>query len=239
LPAAIVAESTVGASANTLGGQVNVAAAAAGGNVIRSGTAQGGTANSITLDSGASSVNGDYVGTIVVAGNQSPTIIGYNGTTKVATVNIPWVVTPTDETLFAIIPAPEPVLTPVQITLNQTVASNGQIVPGKTLYVQRGFTPMDWQWTGSYVFQGAPKVSLWIPGANPPDGTGNAEVANFPITGTLSGGNTTATFDPAASLFTGLAIGTYQLTLGDDLGGGVVYDVAQCLVEVVDAGPVP
>jgi len=95
---------------NSVGKQIRVAA----GNVpltLRSGTAQtGSTSNTIKLDSGASSINNVYVGAIVeitdgTGAGQVRTIVGYNGTTKVATVNANWVTTPDNTSTFAILGA--------------------------------------------------------------------------------------------------------------------------------------
>jgi hypothetical protein len=76
--------------------------------VIRSGTAQAGsTSTTIKLDSGASATNNVYLGTLITLTGgtglaQTRTIVGYNGTTKVATVNRPWVTTPDATTTFSI-----------------------------------------------------------------------------------------------------------------------------------------
>ena len=75
---------------------------------IRTGTAQAGsTANTIKLDSGASAVNGIYNGAVVfLTGGtglgQTRRIIGYVGSTKVATVDSNWVTTPDGGTTFEI-----------------------------------------------------------------------------------------------------------------------------------------
>lgn len=93
--------------ANSAGKQIRQAS----GNVpvaIRTGTCQtGSTANTIKLDSGASATNDIYVGCIVfLTGGtglgQTRTIVAYNGTTKVATVDTNWVTTPTNTSTFEI-----------------------------------------------------------------------------------------------------------------------------------------
>lgn len=72
------------------------------------GTAQSGsTSTTIKLASGASASDGAYVGMpITTTGGtgdgQSGTIIGYNGTTKVATVAKTWAVTPDNTTTYSI-----------------------------------------------------------------------------------------------------------------------------------------
>lgn len=74
---------------------------------LRAGTAQGGTTNTITLDSGASSSNSFYNDQIIrissgTGANQSRVISAYNGTSKVATVSSNWVVTPDNTSKFVI-----------------------------------------------------------------------------------------------------------------------------------------
>jgi hypothetical protein len=77
--------------------------------LIRGGTAQAGSARTITLDSGASSTNNIYSGAwiIIVSSTgvaQKRQIVGYVGSTKVATVDRVWVTNPTSSSVFAIIP---------------------------------------------------------------------------------------------------------------------------------------
>lgn len=79
----------------------------------RTGTAQAGASNSITLDAGASAVTDFYVGSIVyLTGNtgagQARIVIAYNGTSKVATVNRAWATNPSGTTTFVIIPSDSP-----------------------------------------------------------------------------------------------------------------------------------
>lgn len=77
--------------------------------VDRENTAQAGTANTITLDAGASAVNGTYVGQDIcivggTGGNaQIRTISGYVGATKVATVSVAWTVAPDVTSTFRIL----------------------------------------------------------------------------------------------------------------------------------------
>lgn len=71
------------------------------------GTAQAGAASSITLAAGASAVDGFYVGMpIALTGGtgsgQLGVIVGYVGSTKVATVAMPWTVTPNATTAYSI-----------------------------------------------------------------------------------------------------------------------------------------
>jgi hypothetical protein len=79
---------------------------------IRTGTAQGGTSTSITLDSSASSVNDTYANTIVGitagTGAGQSAIIGpigsYNGATKIATITTIWSTIPDNTSQFEILP---------------------------------------------------------------------------------------------------------------------------------------
>ena len=95
---------------NTIGESLYVADAQRG----RTGTAQAGTTTTITLDAGASSDTGAYVGDdLFLTGGtggglpgtgQRRTVIGYNPTTKVATVNRAWDTVPTSTTTFVTLP---------------------------------------------------------------------------------------------------------------------------------------
>ena len=74
---------------------------------IRTGTAQAGASNSITLDASASSVNNFYRRRLIrITGGtgigQSAICSGYNGTTKLATVFPDWVTTPDNTSQFSI-----------------------------------------------------------------------------------------------------------------------------------------
>lgn len=77
--------------------------------VIHSGTAQAGSANTITLDSGASATNNAYQYDILsitggTGAGQSKWIASYVGSTKVATVNSNWVTNPDSTSTFEITP---------------------------------------------------------------------------------------------------------------------------------------
>jgi hypothetical protein len=98
---------------------------------IRSGTAQGGTGSSITLDSGASALDDFYNG-MVVAGTLDSNlevrfITDYDGSTKVASVSTSWVTTPDSDDTF-IIYLPEGVQIPqanvVAVSGDATAADN-------------------------------------------------------------------------------------------------------------------
>jgi hypothetical protein len=71
-------------------------------NIKRSGTAQAGANTTITLDAGASAVDGSYVGCVVSTGNDVRTITSYVGATKVATVDRAWSTNPTGASTFVI-----------------------------------------------------------------------------------------------------------------------------------------
>ncbi len=76
---------------------------------IRSGTAQAGGTSSITLDSGASSVNNYYQNAIVLirsgtGAGQSALITSYVGSSKVATINGNWATVPDNTSVFSLLP---------------------------------------------------------------------------------------------------------------------------------------
>ena len=75
---------------------------------IRTETAQGGTNNTITLDAGASSTDGIYNRDLIVivegdGAGQTRIITEYDGTTKNATVNRNWKITPNETSVFQIL----------------------------------------------------------------------------------------------------------------------------------------
>jgi len=79
---------------------------------LRSNTAQAGAASTITLDTGASSVDDFYNGgSILTTGGtgagQFRIIVDYVGSTRVATVDAAWATNPDSTTTFAIFPASE------------------------------------------------------------------------------------------------------------------------------------
>jgi len=78
---------------------------------VNEGMAQGGGANTITLNSLANDQNNMYLGQIVfitsgTGQDQARMVVGYNGTTKVATVDSNWVVQPDSTSVYAIYPFP-------------------------------------------------------------------------------------------------------------------------------------
>lgn len=127
--------------------------------VLRIGTAQGGTANTITLDAGASAVTDFYVnniynGVALVGGNAVPlfplymAIVAYNGTTKVATVQASyttglqgynWTVIPDNTSRFIVfyafnstrlVGSPDAGKTNTQNFADYGICTAGEITPG-------------------------------------------------------------------------------------------------------------
>jgi len=93
--------------------------------VIRSGTCQAGsTSTTIKLDSGASATNSIYNGNTVyldggVGIGQSRRIVAYVGSTKIATIDRAWTVTPTNTSTFTM------VASPVSIMSFEGIAASG------------------------------------------------------------------------------------------------------------------
>lgn len=80
---------------------------AGGPGVVRRGTAQGGAAQSITLDAGASATNDKFNGGLVeiIGGTgvgEARQITDYDGTSKVATVDLVWVTIPDATSVFRV-----------------------------------------------------------------------------------------------------------------------------------------
>ena len=83
----------------------------AGDSHVNEGMAQAGGASTITLNTLASSQNNVYLGQIIFIASgtgqdQARMVIGYNGATKVATVDSPWIVQPDSTSVYAIYPFP-------------------------------------------------------------------------------------------------------------------------------------
>lgn len=102
----LTAATNITTSGNVL--NVNANGAALTQEFLRTGTAQAGTTTTITLDSGASATNNLYNGNLVfITGNtgagQVRTITGYNGTSKIANVDRPFVTAPTSASTFALV----------------------------------------------------------------------------------------------------------------------------------------
>lgn len=94
-------------------------------NVLHSGTAQAGSGSTITLAAGASATNDLYKGLLVkiVSGSgagQARGIIGYVGSTKVATIDRAWATTPDNSSVYALEAADSVALDP---NLNVTISA--------------------------------------------------------------------------------------------------------------------
>lgn len=72
------------------------------GSSVSTSTAQGGTTNTITLQSNSSTRNNSYVGQIIRVGSDIKTIIAYNNTTFIATVDSNFTSIPTSSTTYTI-----------------------------------------------------------------------------------------------------------------------------------------
>lgn len=151
---------------------------------MTSGTAQAGATDSITLAAGASAVNGTYDPGIIIINSgtgagQARTILDYNGTSKVATVDRDWRTNPDATSVYTVFPVSNLLSTneglaqagaASTITLNTNASSvnntyNGQII------ALRGGTGQD-QTRIVTAYNGATKVatvdSAW---ATNPDNT--------------------------------------------------------------------
>ena len=89
-------------------GNIKLTAGAASFHSGRTGTAQAGASNTITLDSGASSTNDIFNGsTIITTGGtgsgQTRTISDYVGSSKIATVSVNWTTNPSSDTTFKVV----------------------------------------------------------------------------------------------------------------------------------------
>lgn len=107
---------------------------------IRSGTAQGGAATTITLDASASATNSLYVGENIfirsgTGAGQSNIITAYVGATKVATVGNTWATNPDNTSVFSVIATGS-----VSTTVSGTVNANVVQVAGQTASAAAGVT---------------------------------------------------------------------------------------------------
>jgi hypothetical protein len=123
-------------------------------NALRTGTAQGGSASTITLDSGASAVNSFYDNSTVAitggtgAGQDAP-IASYVGATKVVTIVGTWATNPDSSSVFAILPGAGGgsgsgdivAVTPIQASVTNPRYATRDLAP-----IAQGSTPTD-AWT--------------------------------------------------------------------------------------------
>lgn len=135
------------------------------------GTAQGGTAISITLAAGASATNGLYDPGLVriisgTGAGQTRTIIDYNGTSKVATVDKDWRTNPDATSVYEIISAPNLMSTnegvaagggASTITLNSTAVATDNYYNGQLVVIRSGVGQDQVRIISSYV--GSTKVA--------------------------------------------------------------------------------
>ncbi len=121
--------------------------------VIRSGTAQGGTATIIRLDAGASATSSLYNNDLITitggaGAGQTRTIIQYDGSTKFAGVDRPWITTPNNTSTFDIYASTTPTLYSDQgfaqagsattITLQSTASASNDIYNGSIVTILAG-----------------------------------------------------------------------------------------------------
>lgn len=153
--------------------------------VIRSGTAQAGGSNTITLDAGAGSTDNVYANALVsVTGGtgvgQVRSVVSYNGTTKVATVDHTWVRVPDNTSTFDLLASTNPTLYSDQgvaqtgaagtITLATTADATDSTYNGSLVTILSGTGSGQTRVIASYV--GATRVATtdtsWV---TPPDST--------------------------------------------------------------------
>lgn len=122
------------------------------GGIVWTGTAQAGSTNSITLDTGASSVNGTYDPAMIriVSGTgsgQARLILDYTGSTRVAILDRDWRVAPDNTSVFEIVAAPNLLSTneglaqggtSTSITLNSSASSINDTYKGQTVVLRTG-----------------------------------------------------------------------------------------------------
>jgi hypothetical protein len=99
-----------GGALTSLGGEISDIVAALS---IHTGTAQAGAAGTITLDTGASSVNDYYNDTLVLitsgtGAGQVRHVSDYVGSTRVATIKPNWTTTPDNTSVFRVLPEASP-----------------------------------------------------------------------------------------------------------------------------------
>jgi hypothetical protein len=120
--------------------------------VIQSGTAQGGSTNTITLASAASSVNGTYDPAMIrisggTGSGQARLIIDYTGSTRVAVVDRDWRTAPDNTSEYELIAAPNLMSTneglaqgggASSITLNASASSIDDSYVGQLVVIRTG-----------------------------------------------------------------------------------------------------
>lgn len=189
--------------------------AASGQQPIRSNTAQAGAAGSLTLDASASATTDFYKNDLLLltggtGAGQSRYITGYNGSTKVATVNSNWATTPDNTTTFAILPA--------------------DAIVGASAPTAAQVATAVWQDTtaGDFTVSGSIGKSLFTGGAAP-GAAGGLFIAgsNAAVTANITG-NLTGNVSGSVGSVTG-AVGSVTGAVGSvtgNVGGNVVGSVA-------------
>ena len=108
--------------------------------VLRNGTLQAGTTSSVTLDASASATNNLYNGCLIIlksgtGAGQVRAITNYVGSTKIATVDRPFVTAPTNTTVYTLIASDNPALNASLQTTNsqpQTIIRSATAQTGST-----------------------------------------------------------------------------------------------------------
>jgi hypothetical protein len=112
---------------------------------LRSGTSQAGAAGTITLDAGASAVDGAYAGCLIVATIDSNVeariCTGYVGSTKVASVTPDWNVTPDSDDTFVVY-LPDGVQVP-SVNLTHLLSNATDVATFKSYLDGSEFMPVD------------------------------------------------------------------------------------------------
>ncbi len=204
-------------SVTASGGQVSVGNPST---TIRASTCQlGGTANTAKLDAAASATNNLYVGNLlqITGGSgagQSRTIVAYNGTTKIATVDRNWITIPDNTSPFSILASLVPTTFSDQgvaqaggattITLASTASTTDSLYAGSVVSILSGTGSGQTREITAYV--GATRVatvnSAWS--VNPDATSAYAVIPTSSGTGAETGGVTVDGFSAAglAALFT-------------------------------------
>lgn len=189
--------------------------AASGQQTIRSNTAQAGAAGSLTMDASASAVTDFYKNDLLfltggTGVGQARYITGYNGTTKVATVNSNWATTPDNTTTFAIFPA--------------------DAIVGASAPTAAQVATAVWQDTtaGDFTVSGSIGKSLFTSGAVPGAAGGLFIAGSNAATTANITGNITGNLSGSVGSVTG-AVGSVTGAVGSvtgNVGGNVVGSVA-------------
>lgn len=126
---------------------------------VNEGLAQAGTTSSITLNSLASSSDNTYIGQVVfirsgTGDDQARTVVGYNGTTKIATVGVDWNITPDVTSGYTMLP--------LQVfTLQQIIDNTGFATEAKQDIIDSNLdTVLGQTGTTGVKLEGTPDVNI-------------------------------------------------------------------------------